>query len=327
MTKGLSWGERIVYWLLLLALGAVLVLQWRAKLPVALFVDGKPIAWLATSRLAQEALRLAKEEMERRYGKGTEFAESVLTGNLPLPNNEQLISPAEAAQRLLRQVRPARRAWLIVINDQPILALTRKEDAEQALEQVKAFFVPSDLPLVRPPRFKERVIIRQGLIAPDRVLTDPEEAARRLTQGLEPPRYHLVKSGEVALRIARRYGLSLAELQRLNPHRNLDRLKVGDRLLVRVGKPLVTVVSVHQLVTHEPVPYKVERRLVPSMPGGAIVTKQRGKEGVREIVWEILCENGQEVRRRRLKSRIVREPVTEILLIGGGLPRTSQRHP
>ncbi len=327
MTKGLAWGERIVYWLLLLALGAVLVLQWRAKLPVALFVNGQPVAWLTTSRLAQEALRLAREEMERRYGQGTEFAESVVTGNLPLPPNERLLSPAEAAQRLLRQVHPAKRAWLIVINDRPVIALPRKKDAEQALERVKAALTPSNLPLIRPPRFKERVLLRQGLIAPDRVLTDPEEAARRLTQGLEPPRYHLVKPGEVASRIARRYGISLAELQRLNPDRNLDRIKVGDRLLVSVGKPLVTVVSLHRLVTQEPIPYPVQRRLVPSMPGGAIVTRQRGKEGVREVVWEIVCENGQEVRRRRLQSRILREPVPEILLVGGGLPRTSRRNP
>jgi LysM repeat protein len=66
--------------------------------------------------------------------------------------------------------------------------------------------------------------------------------------GLEPPKYHVVKSGEFAVRIARRYGLTLEELQRLNPDKNLDRLKVGDKLLVKMGKPLVTVVCVYQVV-------------------------------------------------------------------------------
>lgn len=327
MVKGLSWGERLVYWLLILALTSVLLLQWRAKLPVAIFVNGEPVAWLATSRLAKEALRMVTQQLQHQYGEGTEFAESVVTGNLPLPAHERLVSPAEAARRLLQRVHPARRAWLIVVNGKPVIALTTQQDAEQTLESVKAALTPSDLPLVRPPRFKERVAIRQGRITPDRVLADPQQAAQRLIHGLQPPRYHVVRSGEVALRIARRYGITLADLQRLNPYRNLDRLQVGDRLLVSVGKPLLTVVSIHQLVTQEPIPYPVQRRLAPSLPGGAIVTRQRGKEGLREVTWEIVCENGQEVRRRQLQARTLREPVPEILLVGGGLPRTSRRSP
>lgn len=327
MTKGLGWGERIVYWLLLLALGAVSVLQWRAKLPVAIFVNGEPVAWLATPRLAQEALRLATQRWQHQYGEGTEFAESVLTGNLPLPDHERLISPAEAARRLLQRVHPARTAWLIVVNGKPVIALTTKQDAERTLELVKAALTPSNLPLMRPPRFKERVVIRQGRITPDRVLTDPQQAAQRLSHGLQPPRYHVVRAGEVASRIARHYGITLADLQRLNPHRNLDRLQVGDQLLVSVGKPLLTVVSIHRLVTQEPIPYPVQRRLAPSLPGGAIVTRQRGKEGLREVTWEIVCENGQEVRRRQLQARTLQEPVPEILLVGGGLPHTSRHSP
>jgi uncharacterized protein YabE (DUF348 family) len=137
--------------------------------------------------------------------------------------------------------------------------------------------------------------------------------------GLEPPKYHVVKSGEFAVRIARRYGLTLEELQRLNPDKNLDRLKVGDKLLVKMGKPLVTVVCVYQVVKKESVPFKTERRFVPHLPGGALVTKQRGKEGLKEVVLEITAENGLEVQRKVVKERILKEPVTEVILVGGGL--------
>jgi hypothetical protein len=49
------------------------------------------------------------------------------------------------------------------------------------------------------------------------------------------------------------------------------------------------------------------------------VTKQRGKEGLKEVVLEITAENGLEVQRKVVKERILKEPVTEVILVGGGL--------
>lgn len=315
----LPWAERALYWLLIATLTALLVWRWRVNLPAAVFVNGEPVAWLASEPLAREAVRLAEAHLQRRYGQGTTFAESVLVGSLPLRRGVPLLAPAEAARRILTRTHPAKRAWVIAVNGVPVLALPTRHDAERALELAKAALTPEHLPLVRPPRFKERVTVRWGKIAPDRVVADAEQAAQRLVRGLEPPVYHIVKPGDLASRIARRYGLTLDELQRLNPNRDLNRIKVGERLLVRVGKPLVTVISVHRQVRHEPIPYEVRRQFVPHLAGGVLITKQRGREGLREVVWEVICENGREVARRPLKTRVLRPPVPEILLVGGGL--------
>ncbi len=321
LRPGLTWGERVIYWVIIVGLIAVLLLYRQAALPVALFVNGEPVAWVANARLARRAVEIARERLQQRYGSQADFAETVETGNLPLQTEGQLLSPAEAASALLRRVTPVQRAWLIVVNGQPLLALPNEGEAKQALDLVKDHFTPKGTTLVKQPEFKEKVTIRLGKIRPDRLVPDAEAAAQKLISGMEPPRYHVVKSGEVAVRIARRYGLTLAELEKLNPDRNLNRLQIGDRLLVGQGKPLVTVVSVHQVVTREPVPYKVERRLAPHLPGGALVTKQRGKEGVKEVVMEAVYENGVETQRRSVKEQVIKEPVTEVLLVGGGLRR------
>ncbi|GBC97878.1 hypothetical protein HRbin17_00373 [bacterium HR17] len=319
-----SWVERAIYWLLIAVLTILLLWQWRTNLPTAIFVNGEPVAWLASECLAQAAVRLALAQLQRKHGRDVTFAETVVTGKLPLRPTAQILAPAEAAELLLRRVRPARVAWVIFVDGRPTLALPSKRDAEQALELVKAALTPRNLPLLRPPRFRERVTVRRSPIAPDLVVPDPEKAARRLVQGSEPPVYHTVRAGEFASHIARRYGVTLEELHRLNPDRDLNRIRIGDQLLVKVGKPLVTVISVHQQVTHEPIPYEVKRQLVPHLTGGTIVTKQRGREGLREVVWEVVCENGREVRRQPVKTRTLRDPVPEILLVGGGLPRSAR---
>lgn len=319
LRTGLSWGERVVYWVVILGLLVALAIYRRASLPVAIFVDGKPVAWVSNPRLAQRAVQLAREKLRERYGQEVDFAETIDTGNMPLPSGKNLSSPAEASELLLKSVSPARRAWVIKVSDQAVVALKSKEEADQALELVKAHFTPSGVTLVKPPRFKEKVTVQEGKFPVSEVALDAERAAQKLIGGLEAPQYHTVKPGEFAIRIARKYGLTLEELKQLNPDKNLDRIKVGDKLLVKRGKPAVTVVCVYQIVKREPIPFKVERRFAPHLPGGALVTKQRGREGLKEVVYEVTAENGLEVSRRVVKEKVLREPVTEVILVGGGL--------
>ncbi len=54
---------------------------------------------------------------------------------------------------------------------------------------------------------------------------------------------HVVKQGETAASIARKHGLSLAELGHLNPGKNLSRLSLGSRLILAKKPPLVSASS------------------------------------------------------------------------------------
>ncbi len=318
-TLVLSWGERVVYWVIILALLALLFLYRRATLPVAIFVNGEPVAWVSNHQLAKRAVELALRDLKKRYGEDADFAEPVETGNLPLHSSANLSSPSEAAKFLLAKVSPAKWAWVIKVKGEVVAAVRSKEEADQTLELVKAHLTPKDVTLVKPPHFKEKVEIQRGKIAVREIIADAETAAQKLISGLEPPQYHIVKAGEVATKIARRYGLTLQELQQLNPRKDLDMLKIGDKLLVKRGKPFLTVVCLYQVVKREPIPYKVERRFVPQLPGGALVTQSRGKEGLKEVVLEITAENMAEVKRKVVKERTIKEPVTEVILVGGGL--------
>lgn len=319
LRTGLSWSERIVYWAVILGLLVVLAFYHRTTMPVAIFVNGKPVVWVSNFRSANRTVELAKDQLQKQYGHNVNFAEAVDADNLPLAPGGKLMSPAEASDLLFKSVSPAREAWLIVVNDQVVTALRSKQEAEQALDLVKVHFTPKDVILVREPWFKEKVTVQEGKITIGEIVADAETVAQKLLSGPEPPQYHVVKAGEFAVRIARRYRLTLKELQWLNPDKNLDRLKIGDNLLVKRGKPLVTVVCVYQVVKQETVPFKTERRFAPHLPGGTLITKQRGKEGLKEVVLEITTENGLEVQRKVVKEQILKEPVTEVILVGGGL--------
>lgn len=316
---GLSWGERIVYWIAIFGLLSALIFFHRSTSPVAIFVNGKPVVWVSNSRLANRTVELARDQLRRRYGHDVDFAETIDFGNLPLPSSAKLMSPIEASEVLLKNLSPARRAWLIKVNGQVLVALKSRREAEQALDLVKFHFTPKDVKLVEEPRFKERVTVEEGKIPVGDIVADAETAAQKILSGLEPPEYHVVKPGDFAIRIARRYGLTLEKLQQLNPHKNLDKLRIGEKILVKRGKLPVTVICVYQVIKREAVPFETERRFVPHLPGGALITKQKGREGVKEVVLEVTAENGLEVRREVVKEQILREPIPEVILVGGGL--------
>lgn len=72
------------------------------------------------------------------------------------------------------------------------------------------------------------------------------------------PRLHMVRSGENATTIARRYGLTINQITRLNPGKNLDRLHVGDRLVLRPALPSATSVTA-ATASRNGIPAGVER--------------------------------------------------------------------
>ena len=68
----------------------------------------------------------------------------------------------------------------------------------------------------------------------------------KTTDKSRAPRFvdHRIEAGDTLARIARRYGLSVRDLERMNPKRKTDRMRVGDTLQVltdgkrgAVGKP------------------------------------------------------------------------------------------
>ncbi len=64
-----------------------------------------------------------------------------------------------------------------------------------------------------------------------------KKSAARETASDETPRTHMVRRGENATVIARRYDLTMDDLRGLNPGKKLDRLRVGDRILLRDAAP------------------------------------------------------------------------------------------
>ena len=80
----------------------------------------------------------------------------------------------------------------------------------------------------------------------------------------------------------------------------------------------VTRVTEEFEVEQESIPFEQLRQPTEFLPEGQLQLDpiQKGEPGIREITYQILYENGQEVSRKQVKSTVLKEPVSQVVLVG-----------
>jgi hypothetical protein len=80
----------------------------------------------------------------------------------------------------------------------------------------------------------------------------------------------------------------------------------------------VTRVTEEFEVEQETIPFEQLRQPTEFLPEGQLQLDpiQKGEPGVREITYQILYENGKEVSRKQVKSTVIKEPVSQVVLVG-----------
>lgn len=99
-----------------------------------------------------------------------------------------------------------------------------EKDSILAWNQLQNEWINIGQKLIIHGHFKEYNLVKKPVEA---TTPKPQPKPQAATQ------YYTVRSGDLFNRIATRYGLSVAQLKKLNPNVNADRIKVGQRLRVR----------------------------------------------------------------------------------------------
>lgn len=144
--------------------------------------------------------------------------------------------------------------------------------------------------LAEKPRFLQRVEIEPRRLPIAQVMT-VEQAVAYLTNGDPKDSWHHLQTGETGAkgiaRVAAKYGARVADLERWNAGRDLNTLRVGDRLIVRRPEPPLTVLTVERRSLRERV-------------------KRNGRIEVDKVTVEIRRHNGVEL--ENLRREIERQP-------------------
>lgn len=162
---------------------------------------------------------------------------------------------------------------------------------------------------------KENVKTVATNVSPEKVLND-EQLLQLLQKGELEPKKYVVKSGDTYSSIAKKHGIKINELRKINPQISNDKIKPGDELNVKAFTPKITVLTTLQQEGDEVIPAPVEVRSDSSMYKGDEKVIASGKDGKRHVKYYIVKENGNVVTKKVLQETILTEPVKRIIVRG-----------
>ncbi len=167
---------------------------------------------------------------------------------------------------------------------------------------------------------KEQISIKKGKIpANETIYQTEQELAKYLLFGTqEDEKTYTVKSGDTIAEIANDNKLSTEELLIANQDISDENalLYPGQKLVVSLIDPVITVVEETHTVSEEDVKYKTIQEEDDTMYVGYSEVIQEGKNGRSLITRKIQKENGQIKNAIIVSSEVLKEPVNKIVKTG-----------
>lgn len=162
-------------------------------------------------------------------------------------------------------------------------------------------------------KFKEEISTEEESVPADEVLTaDKLEAL--LSKGTAQQVVHTVGEGDCITCIAKRYGITSKDIYANNAGMNENTvLQLGQKINVTAIRPKVTVQVVEEVKQDEMIDYSTETRTNAKVPKGETNVIQDGKEGKKQVTYQVTRENGEVVDREMLSQQVIAQPVTKII--------------
>ncbi len=195
-------------------------------------------------------------------------------------------------------------------------AMETEADVQAVLDGLKEGRYDKDDPNQRA-EFVQPVEIVEGLYPVSALAETGEELSAILTREVVPQLTHTVVAGDTLSAVARQYNITTAQLRQMNPaYAEENTLQVGDTLLVQRSQPRLQVMTVKTVVKAEVIDYKTKIVYRSDKPITYNKVTTKGKEGSKDVTYEYVYLDGEEVEVRRVSETVTKQPVTKVEELG-----------
>ncbi len=225
-------------------------------------------------------------------------------------------SPEDVLTKLTYMRDMSVRAYAIYADGKKVAVFNNKTAAKKFINTVKKMYM-ADSENVKYEKIKFAENIKYKWI--DASLGDImriDEAINHCMTGGEKKINHYVVGGDTLAAIAAEYGINIIKLQKLNPDANPEQLIVGQRIVVPVSVPMLTLQTIEIANYDEALPYEIEYKESDSIFKGERKVHRAGVAGVRNVKAKIVRHNGVEIAKIELEAKTASSPVTEVVYVG-----------
>ena len=269
--------------------------------------DGVELGTVANEEEAQKARLSVEQSISDVLGYDYTVADRVsyTTG---LAFRSAVVDEVELEEALSENLRVVEHGYELYVNGEFIGATQTEGAFEELLEQVSAPYRSENTVSID---YRENVDIREADLSVER-FTNLADAALLLNSTKAGEVTYTVEAGDVWSVIAQDNNMSNDELLALNPGYDIDKLQIGDVLLISNAVPYLTVVSVQMEYYTADIPYEIEYVDDDTMYVGDTRVITKGEYGAADTVARVTYEGTDEIERVIESETVLTEPVTEV---------------
>ena len=207
-------------------------------------------------------------------------------------------------------------AYAINVDGKQKAVLYSRKCAEKILKDIQNSYLSSSSTIsYESVGFAENVDIVEVNTKIGNIQKEEQVLEYMLTGAVQIKTYE-VKSGDTFGEIARSLGLTSEDLQAANPGVNPSRLQIGQSIILNRVCPVLTVQTTEIAEYTVPIDYEITYEETSALYKGEQTVKSSGVKGQRQVVAQIVRNNGDEVSRNELSSKIISEPKAQVVLKG-----------
>lgn len=207
-------------------------------------------------------------------------------------------------------------AYGLYVADKFVGASYEAGEIESLLETIKDEYRTGDPDEVV--EFTDPISIKEGLY-PKTSIVNIAALEDKLKENEEEEQTYTVQQGDAPTVIAQKFDMLYADFKALNPDVEKS-LLVGQEVLIEKAVPTLGVQVKRTEVYNEEVAFSIEHKQDPNLQQGYTKVTQIGEKGVNEITAEVVYVDGVEQSRTILNSTVLKEPVNEVMIVGGKKP-------
>lgn len=275
-------------------------------------LDGQSLGYVEDPSQVTELVERVEERisayLNAPYNLDVDLSYSMRYMDRTEPLDEALLE-----QRLFASVDDRSRRYILTVDGETIGASESRTALEMMLRRILLNSVDNATQVNT--SFASDVVITET--TSDAVdTTTIAEMEKKLTANKAETKIYTVQSGDTVSAIGQRYGMSVSEIQALNPALDPAKIKIGQELTLSGAVPYL---SVQQTITEsyvEAIPYETLIEYDDSMYTNTSKIKTPGVNGSADVVADVTYINGEETAREVLSYQVTAEPVSAVKLVG-----------
>ena len=227
---------------------------------------------------------------------------------------KKIKDPQELADLIRPYVDCQTSAYALKVNGTEKVFFKTKEEAESLIEILKTGFLKEGEEILSY-EFKEEIEIIESNASSEKIMT-VADAQNYVLTGTDKIETYKVSKGDTLSTIAEKHGLGLSKLREANPEIKGDFIKIGQELKLVKLEPIVHVMVAKEVTVEEAIPYATKYTNSSELWAGQTQVKKAGENGLREVTYKVVSENGKQVEKQELNAVVLKEPSAKEVLRG-----------